>query len=321
VRTLDLQLRPPATAPGAAATTTAGAAAACGGGTCGGGTSPVSALEKAIQRAGAQHGEAQQIQATYEQICTRLKKGRVSFDQQIAALERTLALKRHDLQELVLLSMEAGRACDAAQQELGKRKAACEKAHAQREGTLREKQQLIQQRLRRRKETLRAPARVTTSQGDATAEEAQEGGTAAGSSGAEEHALGELPPPSSESEGNEEAEEQRLAERKRLLEALRQAHRRVKDAVGVGTVEGVMEKVAAQAETLESLGAASRENQARLERLQAERDALRAAVERSRFAPQLTRSQEEVAAQLARDEERLGHLQLKHQQLAKLLKG
>lgn len=114
---------------------------------------------------------------------------------------------------------------------------------------------------------------------------------------------------------------ERLAERKKQLVALQHAHRRVKDVMGIGTVEGVAEKVAAQAETLESLGAASRDNQALLERLLAERAALRTAVQQSRFAPtKPARSQEDVTAAVARGQERLGHLQLKQQQLAKLLK-
>lgn len=135
-------------------------------------------------------------------------------------------------------------------------------------------------------------------------------------------AEGDDPPSLVGRDGDDDAKEAgRLAERKQRLEALQQAHRRVKDMVGIGTVEGVAEKVAAQAETLESLGTASRQNQARLERVQAERDALRAAVEQSRFALKPTRSHEDVAAALARDQERLGQLQLKHQQLAQLLKG
>lgn len=154
VRTLDLQLRPAST-PGASATGASG------------NRSPVAGLEEAIQRALTQHGEAQEIRATYEQIVKRLKAERVGFDQQIAALERTLSVKQHDLQELELLSTEATRARDAAQSELGKQKAACEQERAQREAALREKQQLIQQRLRRRKEARHAAARTTRPSVDA----------------------------------------------------------------------------------------------------------------------------------------------------------
>ncbi len=295
---------------------------------------PVSALENAIQRAAAQHGEAQQIRATYQQIVRRLKGERVSFDQQVAALERTLAHKRHDLEQLQLLVAEAGRARDAAQQELVKRKAACEEEHAQREGALRDKQQLIQQRLRRRKEA-RSAAAAAAAAAVAAAATSKARGPDGASNGAQEGGTGSVVVvveadgeqagpgvPAEEDEGDREAEQQRLAESKQQLEALQTTLRRVKDVMGgVGTVEGVVEKMAAQAETLESLGTASRENLACIERLQEERDALRAAVERSRFAPKPTRSPEDVAAELARDQERLGELQLKHQQVAKLLKG
>lgn len=154
VRTLDLQLRPEPT-PGASAAGAAGVHLS------------TSSLEEAIQRALVQHGEAQEIRATYEQIVKRLKGERVGFDQQISALERTFSVKRHDLQELELLSTETSRARDAAQQELGKQKAACEQELAQREAALQEKQQLIHQRLRRRKEARRAATRTTRPSSDA----------------------------------------------------------------------------------------------------------------------------------------------------------
>lgn len=311
VRTLDLQLRarpPPSSAAAATATTMASVDAPSAPG-AGQSRSPVSALEEAVQCAASQHAEAQQIRSTFEQIVRWLKSERMGFDTQIAALERTLAHKRHNLEELTLLAHEASRAHDGLRQELSKRLVACEEEQAQREATLRQKQQLIQQRLLQRKGAVAdAASRPTTERVGAD-----------GDAGLEEDAQEDSEQATHE-EAMEEEEQWPLAVRKRQLERLQQAHRRVKDTMGVGTVDGVRDKVAAQAETLQSLAKSSHENQARLERLQEARDALRTAVNRSRFAPQTAKSQKEVLGQLARDQERLGQLQSKHQQLAKLLK-
>lgn len=49
----------------------------------------------------------QSIRKTYEQIVKRLKEERVGFDNQLAAIERTLKAKEKDLEELVLMSHDA----------------------------------------------------------------------------------------------------------------------------------------------------------------------------------------------------------------------
>ena len=45
------------------------------------------------------YNEAQSIRRTYEQIVKRLKEERIGFDNQLAAVERTLKAKDHDLEE------------------------------------------------------------------------------------------------------------------------------------------------------------------------------------------------------------------------------
>lgn len=49
----------------------------------------------------------QSIRKTYEQIVKRLKEERIGFDNQLAAIERTLKAKEKDLEELVLMSHDA----------------------------------------------------------------------------------------------------------------------------------------------------------------------------------------------------------------------
>jgi hypothetical protein len=61
-------------------------------------------LENRLDKAMIKYNEAQSIRKTYEQIVKRLKEERVGFDNQLAAIERTLAAKTHDYEELLLLS-------------------------------------------------------------------------------------------------------------------------------------------------------------------------------------------------------------------------
>ncbi|KAM3574710.1 hypothetical protein VYU27_003343 [Nannochloropsis oceanica] len=56
-------------------------------------------IEKTLSRC----REAHFIVHTYDQIVKHLKDERLSFDQEISSLERTVQLKEHDLEELMQL--------------------------------------------------------------------------------------------------------------------------------------------------------------------------------------------------------------------------
>ena len=75
-------------------------------------------LENRLDKAMIKYNEAQSIKKTYEQIVKRLREERVGFDNQLAAVERTLAAKEHDYQELILLSNDAQHAESVAKNEL-----------------------------------------------------------------------------------------------------------------------------------------------------------------------------------------------------------
>ena len=84
------------------------------------------------------------IKKTYEQIVKRLKEERVGFDNQLAAIERTLASKQHDYEELLLLSADANHAREVAVQELDRVKGGYEEVKKHRDKELRERQQMAQ---------------------------------------------------------------------------------------------------------------------------------------------------------------------------------
>ena len=81
-------------------------------------TRKIRQLENRLDKAMIKYNEAQSIRKTYEQIVKRLKEERVGFDNQLAAIERTLAAKQHDYEELLLLSGDANHAKEVAAQEL-----------------------------------------------------------------------------------------------------------------------------------------------------------------------------------------------------------
>merc|ERR1712216_756324 len=81
-------------------------------------TRNIRVLENRLDKAMIKYNEAQSIRKTYEQIVRRLKEERVGFDNQLAAIERTLKAKEHDYEELLLLSHDAYHAKEMAQAEL-----------------------------------------------------------------------------------------------------------------------------------------------------------------------------------------------------------
>lgn len=90
--------------------------------------------------------EAQSIKKTYEQIVKRLKEERVGYDNQLAAIERSLKGKEHDFEELLLLAHDATHAKELAVAEL--KKYNHKKANVQelRKAYIDEKKRAIEQR-------------------------------------------------------------------------------------------------------------------------------------------------------------------------------
>jgi serine kinase of HPr protein (carbohydrate metabolism regulator) len=71
-------------------------------------------LENRLDKVMIKYNEAQSIKKTYEQIVKRLKEERVGYDNQLAAIERSLKGKEHDFEELLLLAHDATHAKELA---------------------------------------------------------------------------------------------------------------------------------------------------------------------------------------------------------------
>ena len=75
-------------------------------------------LENRLDKALVKYNEAHSIRKTYEQIVLKLREDRVSFDNQLGMIEKTLRDREVDLGELVLMSHDANHAREVAKLEL-----------------------------------------------------------------------------------------------------------------------------------------------------------------------------------------------------------
>merc|ERR1712139_210487 len=104
-------------------------------------------LENKLDKAMIKYNEAQSIRKTYEAIVKRLKGERMGFDNQLAAIERTLKSKERDYEELLLLSHDAYHAKEMAQAELHRFEQGVMEERNQRDKEVQEKKMLVQQRV------------------------------------------------------------------------------------------------------------------------------------------------------------------------------
>lgn len=111
-------------------------------------TRNIRTLENRLDKAMIKYNEAQSIRKTYEQIVKRLKEERIGFDNQLAAIERTLKAKEKDLEELVLMSHDAQHAKEVAKAELLKLEHQLMEEKKQREKELADRRALVQQKVR-----------------------------------------------------------------------------------------------------------------------------------------------------------------------------
>jgi coiled-coil domain-containing protein 151 len=109
-------------------------------------TRRIRSLENKLDKAMIKYNEAQSIRKTYEQIVRRLSEERVGFDNQLAAIERTLGAKQKDYEELLLLSGDANHARETALGELERVRSGYEEERKRREKELRERHQMVQLR-------------------------------------------------------------------------------------------------------------------------------------------------------------------------------
>ena len=206
------------------------------------------------------YNEAQSIRSTYEHIVKRLKEERLSFNNQLSALERTLRAKIRDCDELLLLSGDANHAREVAQHELQQARIGYEEKRSKRFGELRERQQVVKirrqmmEKQERRDEMKRENAKQ---QMEANRHHSAED--------LEEYALIN--------------DRDFMEEQERKLQLYEDAFRKIKEVTGVSDVNDVIGNVKGQKGVTENLIASKKQNQEHIEQLMMERDTLIDAVE------------------------------------------
>mmetsp|Transcript_22314 Transcript_22314/g.48541 ORF Transcript_22314/g.48541 Transcript_22314/m.48541 type:complete len:573 (-) Transcript_22314:9-1727(-) len=80
----------------------------------------IRSLEGRLDHSIIKYNEAQSIRTTYEQIVKRLKEEKEGFDSQISAMEKTVAVKQKDLEELEILGGDAQHALNVVMKDLTK---------------------------------------------------------------------------------------------------------------------------------------------------------------------------------------------------------
>ena len=208
------------------------------------------------------YNEAQSIRKTYEQIVRRLKEERVGFDNQLAAIERTLGAKQRDYDELLLLSGDASHAKETALGEKDRVLAAYEDERKRREKELREKHQVVQlrkQMLERMRHRDKMRSDLLTNHGE----------------------LDDMAMMTSNAQKQLQIEK---IEARNKVDVFENAFRKIKEATGVSDVNEVIQKIVSQESSMENLVALTKENQAKIESLSEMRRQLKAKVDDVKYS-------------------------------------
>ncbi len=228
-------------------------------------------LENRLDKAMIKYNEAQSIKKTYEQIVKRLREERVGFDNQLAALERTLSAKEHDFQELLLLSTDAQHARDVTQQELERVRNTYQSAKRARERDVRERQEIVQIRMEvtnrmQQREDARGQLIDAASAG-------LEGGIVEDQA-ARDKAAAAL--------AEDEAAEAKLAAEQGAV--FEDAFEKIKEATGVADINEVIHKIVNQEDTQNNLMGLTKENQGKIEALREQLEASHSRVDEIKYS-------------------------------------
>lgn len=215
-------------------------------------------LDKALIK----YNEAQSIRSTYAHIVKRLKDERLSFNNQLTALERTLKAKNRDHDELSLLSGDANHAREAAQHDLQQARNAYEDKRTRRAADMRERQQAVRIRRQMLEKQERRDARKKELLDQQVEKLKREAAMESGLS-------------SYSAIQNKEREE----EQKRTLGIYENAFRKIKETTGVTGVDEIIDKIQGQAIATENLKKLSEQNKMQIENLKKERESLSEAAE------------------------------------------
>ncbi len=216
------------------------------------------------------YNEAQSIRSTYEHIVKRLKEERLSFNNQLSALERTLKAKKRDHEELLLLSGDANHAREVAQHELHQARCGYEEKRARRSGEIRERQQVVKIRL----QMLEKQEKREMLKREGSKQQQEAFNSDITDDGVNEYSVAN--------------DQEFMEEQERTLHLYEDAYRKIKEITGVSDVNDVIEKVKGQSGTYENLIALTKQNQLTIEKLNEKKEGLIKYVDDLKFSGKKT---------------------------------
>lgn len=230
-------------------------------------------MENRLDKAMIKYNEAQSIRKTYEQIVKRLKDERVGYDNQLAAIERSLKGKENDYQELLLLRHDAQHAKEMSEAELSRLTA-----------------QITVERRMRAKEVQDKSAAVQTRIEQTNKMELAEKKR----SGLQEYQANQMISKLSASIANEALSQHKTEEERQKILDYEEGFRRIKEATGVSDVNDVIQKFITQEDTYKNLEELRKENQSKLETLNQRKLTLKSEIEKARFMAGDTMSRKQM---------------------------
>ena len=228
-------------------------------------TKKIRTLENRLDKALIKHNEAMAIRRTYEQIVKRLRDERVGFDNQLAAIEKTLKAKEHDYMELSNMAHDAHHAKEIAKAEVVQFKAAYAEERRQKKKELEERKAYVQARIDQAAKQDKATKQKKQQDEQSQAQKQDD----------DERKRRDLMHSTVELRTEEEHER---------LQQYAEAYRRIKDVTRAATVEEVIAKFIAQEDTHRQLVDMTRDVQAKIDALNTQRSELRRKLEDNKYS-------------------------------------
>eukprot|EP00002_Diphylleia_rotans_P019304 TRINITY_DN3737_c0_g2_i6.p1 TRINITY_DN3737_c0_g2~~TRINITY_DN3737_c0_g2_i6.p1 ORF type:complete len:574 (-),score=178.69 TRINITY_DN3737_c0_g2_i6:372-2093(-) len=223
-------------------------------------TRQIRALENRLDKAMIKYNEAISIKKTYQQIVRRLQEERLTFDNQLQAIERAIKAKERDYEELIVMCRDANHARDVALAELARFEQTIEEERKGREAELAERRQMVKAKMEMNE---RMEKRRLEQNEQRIREEEKERQMR-------------------KEQMNEESH--REEEQAKKITSYEEAFRKIKEATGVSDVNEVIQKFLTQEETHNNLQALKQEAQARIDTLNEEKAQMKAKVEEIKYS-------------------------------------
>jgi coiled-coil domain-containing protein 151 len=201
------------------------------------------------------YNEAQSIRNTYEHIVKRLREEKLTFNNQLTALERTINSKNRDFDELMKLSADANRAREVAQSELLQARNAFEDRQTKRAADMKEREQVV----KIRKQMLEKQERRDAKRKDVL-----------------DH-KDKLKRNTNELLSHSDAmflDEKSVKSQENKLNLYEETFNKIKHVTGVSSVDEIIMKIKDQKTTKETLESLVQQNILHIEKLKEEEDAL-----------------------------------------------